>query len=144
MPVNVPRIVAALNAYPWTTGCLTERRRSAPTYCAIGALLRYAGVAQDHIASARGPRVWSLYGTLLRSEYGIPDARTMGNVMVANDTASSQAEAIERVLGVLTGMLDADAVVRETLQTGLLPDPATGWPEEARPDDETGSLALVV
>ncbi len=101
MPLNLPRIAAALNAYPWTLGCLTERASGPPTYCAIGALLRYAGVPQDRIACAAGA-FWILYAPLLRSEYGIADETTVQRIIAANDGADSQAEAIERVLGILT------------------------------------------
>ncbi|MFN2567294.1 MAG: hypothetical protein ABR499_20045 [Gemmatimonadaceae bacterium] len=138
MPLDLPRIAAALNAYPWTPGRLTADGRMAPTYCAIGALLRYAGVAQDHIACAQTPsgvNLWSTYGPLLQSEYGIADKWTVRRVMAANDSASSQAEAIDRVLGVLTGALDGDALLR----SGTAPQ--ADW--NSGPDDGAGSLALL-
>ncbi len=150
MSLNLPRIAAALNAYPWTSGHLTKRDGTASTtYCAIGALLRYAGVAQDHIACAEKPAgvgLWQLYGQLLQSEYGIPDEQTAWHVMAANDSASSQAEAIERVLRVLTWTLDAEAVRREA--SGPACTPPLPWAcddeWEYRPDDDAGSPALVL
>ncbi len=142
MSLNLPKIAAALNAYPWTPGCLTSRDRKVPTYCAIGAMLRYAGVAQDHIASAQGPDFWGLYGPLLRSEYGIPDAETALTVMAANDSADSQAEAIERVLGVLTGALNLGALMHEAAGGKPVPMPDGAWQSE--PDDDAGSLALAL
>jgi hypothetical protein len=141
MSLNVPRIAAALNAYPWTPGCLTSRERMVPTYCAVGAMLRYAGVAQEHIASAQGPDFWERYGPLLQSEYGIPDLQTAMFVMGANDSARSQGEAIERVLGVLTGAIDFDALMREVAGLKPVPAPEPAWKSE--PDDDAGSLALV-
>ena len=139
--LDLPKIAAALNAYPWTPGLLTSCGR-VPTYCAIGAMLRYAGVAQDHIAAANGPAFWSLYGPLLQSEYGIPDIETAGHVMAANDSASSQAEAIDQVLGVLTGTIDFETIMRK--QAGIKPAPAAEPSWKAEPEDDTGSLALVV
>jgi hypothetical protein len=136
MPLNLPRIAAALNAYPWTPGHLTKRGRTAPTYCAIGALLRYAGVAQEHIACVSNSPVgsfWTLYGPLLHSEYGIPDERTAWRVIEANDSADSQAEAIERVLGVLAG--DRDPLERP---------PSHEWEPGSEPDDDAGSLVLAL
>ncbi|MFN2567103.1 MAG: hypothetical protein ABR499_19060 [Gemmatimonadaceae bacterium] len=145
MPLNLPRIAAALNAYPWMPGRLTRSGRTAPTYCAIGALLRYAGVAQDHIACAEGPsgvHLWAVYGQLLESEYGIPDMKTAKRVMAANDSASSQAEAIERVLGALTGAFDPYALRHATPDTASAPKPGTVPAWESGPDDGAGSLAL--
>jgi hypothetical protein len=147
MPLNVPRIAAALNAYPWTPGRLTRSGRAAPTYCAIGALLRYAGVAQDHIACAEGPsgvHLWAVYGPLLESEYGIADMETAQRVMAANDSASSQAEAIERVLGVLTGAFDPYALRHAAPGTASVPKAGTVPAWESRPDDDAGSLALAL
>lgn len=146
MPLDLPRIAVALNAYPWTPGRLTRRGKTAPTtYCAIGALLRYAGVAQEHIACAdgsTGANLWNRYGPLLQSEYGLPDERTAWHVMVANDSANSQGEAIERVLGVLTGAIDLDTLMREAAGLKPTPAPETAWASE--PDDDAGSLALAL
>jgi len=145
MPLDLPRIAAALNAYPWTPGRLTKRGKAAPTtYCAVGALLRYAGVAQEHIACAEGStgvNFWNLYGPLLQSEYGIPDERTAWYVMMANNSASSQGEAIERVLGVLTGAIELETLMRQDAVVKPTPAPAPAW--ESEPDDDAGSLALV-
>ena len=104
MTPDLTRIAAALNAYPWTPGAFSAHFADAPRYCAIGLLLRYAGVAQPEVACIGSPSaLWRRYGMLLQVEYGIPDLRTAIAVMQANDGARSHAEAIERVLGVLTG-----------------------------------------
>ena len=89
MPVYLDRVAAALNAYPWTPGTLTRRADGTPRYCAVGALLRYAGVAEDHIACVSGTAgshdLWHPYGALLTAEYGIANARVARLVMAAND-----------------------------------------------------------
>jgi len=141
MSLNLPRIAAALNAYPWTPGRLTSRQEMVPTYCAIGAMLRYAGVAQDHIAHAHGRDFWERYGPLLQSEYGIPDEETAAHVMAANDTASSHGQAIERVLYVLTGAVDLDTLMRQS--AGTKPTPAADALWKSEPEDDAGSLALI-
>ena len=108
MTLNLMRIEAALNAYPWTPGTLTTRERDA-RYCAVGIMLRYAGVAREHIGCAvmwDSRRLWSLYGGLLRAEYGVPDEQAMIAIMAANDSSQSHAEAIDRVRRVLSGTLD--------------------------------------
>jgi hypothetical protein len=148
MPVHLDRVAAALSAYPWTPGTLTTAV-AAPRYCAVGALLRYAGVAQDHIACADGPggaggRLWLRYGRLLAAEYGIDGPATIGLIMAANDTARSHAEATERVLGVLSGALNSGAIAR--LAAGAAgqkaaADAAAAWGQE--PDDDAGALALL-
>jgi hypothetical protein len=136
MTPDLMRIAAALSAYPWTAGTLTTIENAAPRYCALGLLLRYAGVPQEHLARADSAgNLWSLYGNLLRSEYGIPNEQTAISIMAANDTARSHADAIERVLGILTGNLDPAKIFRLD-STMLETDPSTGG-------DDAGSLALV-
>jgi alcohol dehydrogenase class IV len=151
MPVHLDRVAAALNAYPWTPGTLTHRADGAPRYCAVGALLRYAGVAQDHIACVSGTAgahdLWHLYGALLKAEYGIANAGVARLIMAANDSAASQAEAIERVLWVVVaGARDRGAVMRLDAAAA---DPEAAEPGQAsavargqEPDDGAGSLAL--
>ena len=60
--------------------------------------------------------------------------------MAANDTAGSQAEAVERVLRVLTGELDPYALRRAASGPGstLTPPPGPEW--KGGPDDEAGAL----
>ena len=150
MPVYLDRVAAALNAYPWTPGTLTRRADGTPRYCAVGALLRYAGVAEDHIACVSGTAgshdLWHPYGALLTAEYGIANARVARLVMAANDSAALQAEAIERVLEVVSGARDLGAVMRlDAAAAG----PGAAEPGQARavewgqePDDDAGSLVL--
>jgi hypothetical protein len=99
MTPDLMRIEAALNAYPWTPGTLTTGARD-PRYCAVGILLRYAGVAREHLGCAvlwNSRRLWEMYGALLLQEYGIPNEHTMIAIMAANDSARSHGEAIDRV-----------------------------------------------
>ena len=129
MPLDLPRIAAALNAYPWTTGTLTYRadEASRASYCALGALLRYAGVAQEHIACAQeagDPAVWELYGVLLREEYGIPDQTTTHLIMGANDGAFSHEEAVARVMRSLARVQRQESAVSAGARAEALPDGA--------------------
>jgi hypothetical protein len=104
MAVDLLRITAALNAYPWIAGTLTARSPDGPRYCAMGLLLRYAGVPQDHMACAAGElEMWDRYGELLRADYGIECRETVRAIILANDSARSHAQAIERVQAVLAG-----------------------------------------
>ena len=102
MPHDIVKITAALNAYPWTIGTLSMRRGDHGVYCAVGLLLRYAGVPQAEIECA-GPRLWDRYHELLESEYGITEPATITNIIHANDSARSHEEAIEQVQFVLDG-----------------------------------------
>src|SRR5918912_486146 len=86
MTPDLMRIAASLNAYPWTAGTLTAIDNAAPRYCALGLLLRYAGVPQEHLASADEGELWKQYGDILRLEYGIPNEQTAFSIMAANDT----------------------------------------------------------
>jgi hypothetical protein len=104
MALDIMRITAALNAYPWTRGALTHRNEVAADYCAVGLLLRYAGVTQSEIAYTHdSTSVWARYRDLLEAEYGITEFETIGNIIRANDTATSHEEAIEQVQFVLDG-----------------------------------------
>ena len=107
MTPNLMRIEAALNAYPWTTGTFTARNGSEVRYCAIGMLLRYAGVTESHIdlACNRGVvEFWSYYRPLLERDYGISGPEQVHAIMVANDGATSHDEAVRRVRWVLGRM----------------------------------------
>ena len=104
MALNTMRITAALNAYPWTRGMLTHRNNAAADYCAVGLLLRYAGVPQSEIECAHDSvTVWERYGELLNSEYGISAFVTVRDIIFANDSAATHEEAIEQVQFVLDG-----------------------------------------
>src|SRR5689334_10693847 len=52
MPLDIMKITAALNAYPWTSGALSMRDGESASYCAVGLLLRFAGVPQAEIEGA--------------------------------------------------------------------------------------------
>ena len=104
MPLDIVKITAALNAYPWTSGAYSIRDGGAAVYCAVGLLLRYAGVAQAEIECA-GPShvVWGRYRELLESEYGITELSMINAIIQANDAATSHEGAIEQVQFVLDG-----------------------------------------
>ncbi len=111
MPPNLRKVAAAMNAYPWTRLRLTEGEGEARSYCAIGALLRHAGVPRDRITAGEMPIAVAHQG-VLRTAYGISDHDhdAVWGIMGATDTAGSRAEAIRRVLCVLSGVLDPDAI----------------------------------
>lgn len=105
MTPNLMRIEAALNAYPWTAGSFAARTGDEVRYCAVGMLLRYAGVTEAHIdlACNRGAvEFWTYYRALLARDYGISGAEQVHAIMVANDGASSRDEAVERIGWVLS------------------------------------------
>ena len=104
MPLDIVKITAALNAYPWTRGAFSVRYGGSAAYCAVGLLLRYAGVAQAEIeCPGASSVVWGRYREILESEYGIPDMETITNIVYANDSATSHEQAIEQVQFVLDG-----------------------------------------
>lgn len=104
MPLDIVKITAALNAYPWTRGTLSMLDGGVPLYCAVGLLLRYAGVPQAEIECAGSSALaWSRHRELLESEYGIIEFETICNIVCANDSATSHEEAIEQVQFVLDG-----------------------------------------
>ena len=142
MSANLSKITAALNAYPWTPGTLTRREEGVPRYCAVGLLLRYAGVPEDQLYSCD---VWTRHRTVLQAEYGIEDAHTVALIVAANDSALSHAEAIERVQSVLSGESTLADLAREGFGTESLIDlPGTGArrPED-RADDGGAAPALL-
>jgi len=105
MALDIMRITAALNAYPWTRGVLTYRNEVAANYCAVGLLLRYAGVPQSEIECANDATtaVWTRYRELLEAEYGITTVATIHGIICANDSAATHEEAIAQVQFVLDG-----------------------------------------
>ena len=130
MAPNLDRITAALNAYPWMAGALTAPGSAGPRYCAIGMLLRYAGVAREELSCARPVTdVWLRHRALLASEYGIGDCMTAMAIVAANDGADSHAEAIARVQAAVTG--------------GLAGRPVVPLEDRAEPEEEGGSLVVV-
>lgn len=114
MSLDMVKITAALNAYPWTSGRYSVRDGGSARYCAVGLLLRYAGVAQAEIECA-GPLhvVVARYGDLLKSEYGISDMVKLFEIVCANDSATSHERAIEQVQFVLGGGRNGDQVARD-------------------------------
>ena len=143
MNLDLMRITAALNAYPWTAGTLIYRGESSPRYCAVGLLLRYAGVPQERIACAMGEmEVWAAHEELLRCEYGVQDAITLRAIIVANDSARTHEEAIQRVQDVLSVDGDSASMLRRARAFVELPV-APPVPKESGEDD-AGSEALLV
>ena len=142
MAIDLMKITAALNAYPWIAGTLTARGSQGAAYCAVGLLLRYAGVPQEEIAHASA-NAWTRYEDLLRSEYGIEDRELVRAIMFANDTADSHEEAIERVQRLLDGSAALDGLLR---RLGIASDGAGAYePSPAMNDDDgSGSLAALV
>jgi hypothetical protein len=107
---DLRKVTVALNAYPWTRCQLTGGDDRAPAYCAVGALLRYAGVPHDRIGydveATTG--VAAVFDRVLGTDYGISGPGMAGRIMAANDSARSRPEAIRRVLCVLSGVFDQD------------------------------------
>ena len=143
MAIDLLAIEAALNAYPWTTGAFTEGSpRRGARYCALGLMLRYSGVAQDHLATAQqkgGRAVWRMFGALLQRDYGIPDYRTAELIMIANDSARTHDEAIGRVREVLTRGVEglAPAVDELAAVIASFTSPSGSWDDGA---DEGAAL----
>src|SRR5688500_16837566 len=77
--------------------------RAAPSYCAIGALLRHAGVPHDCVMQAAIASFTGAYDSLLKAKYGISGADTVLGIVAANDEARSRADATWRVLGLVSG-----------------------------------------
>jgi hypothetical protein len=96
---------------------MTEGPDLAASYCAVGALLRYAGVPRAQIRNAMMVSLDEVYGPLLRARYGIAGDDTLLAMMAANDGADSRAEAIWRVLGLAAGTVDPETFVVQ-LQVG--------------------------
>jgi hypothetical protein len=142
MALDIMRITAALNAYPWIPGTLTAGPQSAANYCALGMLLRYAGVAQSEIASTRGAdAVWARYRELLESEYGITEFATIGNIITANDFAPTHEEAIKNVQIVLEGG-DVGEVIRARQAAAIEAHAAAA--RKGLEDDAGGCAAILV
>jgi hypothetical protein len=143
MALDIMKITAALNAYPWTSGTLTIRRVGAPKYCAVGLLLRYAGVPQQEIECAvSSTEAWARFHGLLESEYGIADYATICAIIMANDSAATHEQAIERVQNTLSGESDPmSAWVRRA--AGLKGPEASDSSPETEGDDGNGCIAFL-
>lgn len=95
---DLSRVTAALNAYPWTSGAIAGPDAADPRYCAVGLLLRYAGVPRERLACSGNVReTWLAFRDVLAAEYGIEDYATVHALVIANDTALSHDQAIEQV-----------------------------------------------
>jgi len=104
MTCDIVKITAALNAYPWTRGAYSMRQGDNAVYCAVGLLLRFAGVPQADIACAgHSGGIWARYHEILESEYGITEPAMIHSIIQANDSATSHDEAIEQVQFVVDG-----------------------------------------
>lgn len=140
MTPNLMRIEAALNAYPWTAGAFAATTGDATRYCAVGMLLRYAGVTREHIdvACNRGAvQFWDYYRALLARDYGIAGPEQIHAIMVANDGADSREEALDRIRWVLTR-----APLRAADVLALLPMP-TPFGRELVDDDVSSPLSTL-
>jgi len=96
-------VASALSAYPWTRFWLIRWRdvHEEPRYCAMGALLRFAGVHPDDIVLADllgAIDFWKQWGPLLSSEYGVPGFQSAHRIVTLNDSATTQAEATGKII----------------------------------------------
>jgi hypothetical protein len=108
MPRHLHEITAAMNAYAWTRHGPVQGPDQAPSYCALGALLRHAGVPHARIFEATIGSLTGAYDPLLRAKYGISGADTVLRIVRVNDGAQSRADAIWRVLGLVSGTRQFD------------------------------------
>lgn len=114
MPRRLHAIATAMEAYTWTRGKLTEGPDDAPSYCAVGALLRHAGVPRARIARGSVASLLTEYAPLLRARYGISDADLVSQIVAANDGSVSRAQATWRVLGLASGVVEGEAAPPRT------------------------------
>jgi hypothetical protein len=117
MPRHLHEITAAMNAYAWTKHGPVRGPDHAPSYCAIGALLRHAGVPHDCIMQATIASLTGAYDPLLRAKYGISGVDTVLRIIADNAEAQSRAEATWRVLGLVKGTRQSDNSVARTGRT---------------------------
>ncbi len=128
MPRDLRRIAAALNAYPWTRGQMSDGHAAAPAHCAVGALLRDAGVSTERLGDTTV--VWAelrtVYAPILQHEYGISgfEPLVIGNL---NDTSRSRPEAVRRILCALSGVVDPPGLVHR----GARPEHGSDLPPAA-------------
>jgi hypothetical protein len=108
MPRHLHEIIAAMNAYAWTRHGPVQGPAHAPSYCAIGALLRHAGVPHDRIMEATIASLTGADDSLLKAKYGISDAGVVLRIITGNDQARSGADATWRVLGLVSGTRESD------------------------------------
>ncbi|HEU4565316.1 MAG TPA: hypothetical protein VFS05_11725 [Gemmatimonadaceae bacterium] len=101
---DLDRIAVAMNAYPFESGWFATWTRP-PRYCAIGQLLRYAGVEVEDIRRINGDMLggWRHHRELLRREYGIADRWTYWTILYAADGSDTQDDAVTNVRLALSG-----------------------------------------
>jgi hypothetical protein len=125
MPRHLHEIAAAMNAYEWTTDGPVQGPAHAPSYCAIGALLRHAGVPHECIVQAASASLAGECDPLLKAKYGISDPDTVFRIILTNGQARSRADATWRVLGLVSGTRESDEPMPRPGPTrggpGLLP-----------------------
>ncbi len=96
-----------MDAYSWTRHGPVQGPAHAPSYCAIGALLRHAGVPHDGIFLGTAAALAGEYDSLLHAKYGVSGADVL-RIIWANDEAQSRADATWRVLGLVSGTRQVD------------------------------------
>lgn len=67
-------IADALNAYPWTRGRLIAWAADEPAYCALGSMLRAAGISPTEITRADSEPAhpfWDKWGPLFYAEWSM-------------------------------------------------------------------------
>jgi hypothetical protein len=114
MPRHLHEITDAMNAYEWTKHGPVRGPEHAPSYCAIGALLRHVGVPHDCILPATRAALAGEYDSLLRAKYGVSDAGTVLQIILTNGHAQSRADATWRVLGLVSGTREPDEPMPRT------------------------------
>jgi hypothetical protein len=108
MPGHLHEITAAMDAYAWTRHGPVRGPEHAPSYCAIGALLRHVGVPHDRVLEATIASLSGAYDELLSANYGISGADTVRRIIRINDGAESKADATWRLLGLVSGTRQFD------------------------------------
>ncbi|MGH7526896.1 MAG: DUF6197 family protein, partial [Gemmatimonadales bacterium] len=111
---NLRAVADALNAYPWTRGHLITWSADVPAYCALGAMLRAAGIAPAEITRADDTPAhlfWQGWGPLLRTEYGIPGLSSAHRIVSLNDAARSRAEAAGLILTRMSTSCDMERLL---------------------------------
>ena len=94
---NLRAVADAVLEHPWTRGHLITWFADVPAYCALGAMLRAAGVAPAQIARADGldaHTFWDEWGPVLEKRYGLPNLHSAHRIVTLNDAARSRAEAV--------------------------------------------------
>jgi hypothetical protein len=117
MPRHLHEIAAAMDAYEWTKYGPVQGPAHAPSYCAIGALLRHAGIPHCCIVEAAGAALDGEYDSLLKAKYGISDGGTVLQIILTNGKARSRADATWRVLGLVSGTRESDEPMPRTRPT---------------------------